>query len=416
MDAEARQFWTEKNLQLAEQGYRLLALAEKQSDSLNVNPYADLVFLGLLCMEDPAREDVKPAIAACHEAGIQIVMITGDHPRTASSIAADIGLIPARDDAAVIMGKDIKPADQMTPEDRELYRHTPIFARVSPRQKLDLIAVHQQAGSIVAMTGDGVNDAPALKKADIGVAMGQRGTQVAKEAADMVLKDDAFSTIVVAVEQGRIIFENIRKFVIYLLSCNISEVMVVFAASIVNAPMPILPLQILFLNLVTDVFPALALGVSRGNPQIMKNPPRSADEPILPGRGWASIGGYGLLLTASVLIAFTLAFQWLGFDTEKAVTVSFLTLATAQLWHIFNMRQARTQLWNNEIVRNPYVWGALGLCVVLLLAAVYVPVLSSVLKLTHPGTDGWLLIITAGFLTCLIGQAIKSLPVFVKKS
>jgi len=335
-------------------------------------------------------------------------MITGDHPKTAANIASSIGLTESGRDN-VIVGRDIKAYETMSRADKESYQKTPVFARVSPSQKLDLVAVHQEAGSVVAMTGDGVNDAPALKKADIGIAMGLRGTQVAQEAADMVLKDDAFSTIVVAVEQGRIIFENIRKFVIYLLSCNISEVMIVFAASIVNAPLPILPLQILFLNLVTDVFPALALGVGKGDSSIMLASPRPSDEPILPRSYWLSILGYGLLLTFSVLLAFGLAFKMLGMETNEAVTVSFLALAFAQLWHIFNMRARNTQLFNNDITRNPYVWGALGLCVILLILAVYLPFLAGVLELTNPGIGGWLLVLAASTLTCFAGQLLKLL-------
>jgi len=408
MSEKWKAFWLQKNTELAEQGYRVLAFAMKEEASIDADPYAGLTFMGLVCMEDPAREDVRQAIAACRDAGVRTVMITGDHPRTAANIASSIGLTePGRD--AVIIGKDIKAYEAMSPEDRQTYRDTPVFARVSPKQKLDLIAVHQEAGAVVAMTGDGVNDAPALKKADIGIAMGLRGTQVAQEAADMVLKDDAFSTIVVAVEQGRIIFQNIKKFVIYLLSCNISEVMIVFAASAVNATLPILPLQILFLNLVTDVFPALALGVGKGNPAIMKAKPRSSDEPILPAKGWFSIFGYGLLITFSVLLAFALAFKMLGMDEKQAVTVSFLTLALAQLWHIFNMRGRGTTLLDNEVVKNAFVWAALALCVALLLVAVYVPFFAGILSLTNPGLKGWLLILAASSLTCVIGQLSKLL-------
>jgi len=381
-------------------------IATREAESIETNPYEDLTFLGLVCMEDPARDDVQEAIRACRSAGVQIVMITGDHPKTAYSIASSVGLTETGRDN-VIVGKDIKPYEKMTPEDYQLYRNTPVFARVSPKQKLDLIAVHQAAGDIVAMTGDGVNDAPALKKADIGVAMGLRGTQVAREAADMVLKDDAFSTIVIAVKQGRIIFENIRKFIIYLLSCNISEIMVVFAASIVNAPLPILPLQILFLNLVTDVFPALALGAGRGNPGLMEKPPRPSSEPILSKRGWYSIFGYGALITFSVLLAFGLSYGILGMEQRQAVTVSFLTLALAQLWHVFNMRTNGTKLFKNEVVENPYIWAALGLCILLLLVVVYVPLLSEVLKLTNPGLSGWILIVVASLIPCLTGQICK---------
>ena len=406
MDDKCKAFWLQQNNELAEQGYRVLALAMKETESIKAEPYTGLTFVGLACMEDPAREDVRQAITACRNAGIQTVMITGDHPKTAANIASSIGLTESGRDT-VIIGKDIKAYEAMSQADKETYQQTPVFARVSPKQKLDLVAVHQQAGAIVAMTGDGVNDAPALKKADIGIAMGKRGTQVAQEAADMVLKDDAFSTIVVAVEQGRIIFENIRKFVIYLLSCNISEVMIVFAASVVNAPLPILPLQILFLNLVTDVFPALALGVGKGDSGIMQVRPRPSDEPILPKSCWLTILGYGASLTFSVLLAFGLAFKMLDMDTEQAVTVSFLTLAFAQLWHIFNMRSRGTHLFKNDITSNPYVWGALGLCVTLLILATYLPFLAGILKLVDPGIAGWVLVLAASSLTCLIGQLWK---------
>jgi len=183
--------------------------------------------------------------------------------------------------------------------------------------------------------------------------------------------------------------------------------MVVFATSIVDAPLPILPLQILFLNLVTDVFPALALGTGRGNPGLMKKPPRPSSEPILSKRGWYSIFGYGALITFSVLLAFGLSYRILGMEQRQAVTVSFLTLALAQLWHVFNMRTKGTKLFKNEVVENPYIWAALGLCILLLLVVVYVPLLSELLKLTNPGLKGWILIVVASLIPCLIGQICK---------
>jgi Ca2+-transporting ATPase len=279
---------------------------------------------------------------------------------------------------------------------------------VTPEQKLHLIALHQGAGSIVAMTGDGVNDAPALKKADIGIAMGKRGTEVAREAADMILKDDAFSTIVAAVEQGRVIFRNIRKFVLYLFSCNLSEILAVSLAAVANAPLPILPLQILYLNLVTDVFPALALGAGPGDRHVMERPPRDPKEPILTRRHWLAVGGYGTVITACVLGALAVALGPLEMPADKAVTISFLTLALAQLWHVFNMREHGSRFFGNDVTRNPFVWGALGLCVALLLAAVYVPGLATVLKVSNPGAGGWALAAGFSLLPFAIGQVVIS--------
>jgi Ca2+-transporting ATPase len=223
----------------------------------------------------------------------------------------------------------------------------------------------------------------------------------------MVLKDDAFSSIVVAIRQGRVIFQNIRKFVLYLLSCNISEIMVVSFASIVNAPLPIRPLQILFLNLVTDVFPALALGVGEGSEAIMDRPPRDPDEPIMTRQHWIAMGGYGALLTVAVLLSLFLAQNWLRMERDRAVSVSFLTLAFAQLWHVFDMRDRGSSFTRNDITQNIYVWGALVLCTALLLAAAYAPVLSDVLQVRPPGLDGWGVIMGMSLLPWAVAQVLK---------
>jgi Ca2+-transporting ATPase len=339
-------------------------------------------------------------------------MVTGDQPATAANVARPVGLPvgqafqPAV--GSTVHGSSLKDPHQLSEDDRQRLRQAAIFARVNPKQKLDLVGFYQSDGAVVAMTGDGVNDAPALKKADIGIAMGQRGTQVAREAADMVLKDDAFATIVHAIEQGRVIFGNIRKFVVYLVSCNISEVLVVALASLVAAPLPLLPLQILFLNLVTDVFPAMALGGGEGDPACMSQPPRDPKEEVVGRPQWLEIGGFGMLITAAVLIAFTLAYTWLKLDDIGAVTVSFLTLALAQLWNVFNMRDRGSRFWDNEVMRNPFVWGAVALCVILILLAVYVPLLGRILHLAHPGLAGWSLVVGMSLVPWLVGQAIKS--------
>jgi Ca2+-transporting ATPase len=356
---------------------------------------------------DPPRREVESAIEVCREAGIRIIMLTGDQPVTARHIGLALGLID-EDESQVIHGKELKDPEELSENARKRLLRAAIFARVNPKQKLDLITLHQTNGSVVAMTGDGVNDAPALKKADIGVAMGERGTQVAKEAADMVLRDDAFRTIAVAIEQGRAIFDNIRKFILFLLSGNVGEIMIVAFALLGGAPLPILPLQILYLNMIGDVFPALALGVGKGDPSKMKRPPRDPKEPLLTNRHWFAIGGYGLLIAFSVLTAFTLALTWLQLETKSAVTVSFLTLAFARLWHVFNMRDQGSAFLRNDITRNPFVWGALLLCVGLLLAAVFLPGLSLVLSMVRPSIEGWGLIISMSLIPWVIGQALKS--------
>jgi Ca2+-transporting ATPase len=408
-DAERVQ-WEEQSKDMAQRGLRVLALATKVVDTEEADPYAGLTFLGLVGLLDPPREEVRPALEAAQAAGVEVVMVTGDQPVTARNVARAVGLVKG-DDVRVVRGRYLADVGSLSAQERDRVLCTSIFARVSPKQKLDLIAAHQGTGAVVAMTGDGVNDAPALKKADIGVAMGKRGTQVAREAADMVLRDDAFSTIVVAIEQGRVILENIREFVLYLLSCNISEILVVALASIVSAPLPVRPLQILFLNLVTDVFPALALGVGEGDPSIMERPPRDPQEPIMTRRHWFAIAVYGLAITVSVLGSLALALAWLGMAEDRAVTVSFLTLACAQLWHVFNMRDRGTGFVGNAITRNPYIWGALAVCVLLLLGAVYVPVLAKVLAIVDPGLEGWGLVLGMSLIPWAVGQALKHVNV-----
>jgi Ca2+-transporting ATPase len=407
MESTNRQRWLDVNNHLAGQGLRVLGLATKTVDREDVAPYENLIFLGLLGLLDPPREEVGEAIASCQHAGIRVIMVTGDQPMTAQNIGLTLGLVNT-DEAHVVHGKDIQNPDELTEQDRKKLLKTQIFARVTPGQKLDLIALHQKNHAVVAMTGDGVNDAPALKKADIGVAMGQRGTQVAREAADMVLKDDAFKTIVVAIAQGRAIFENIRKFILFLLSGNVSEILIVGIAMLAGAPLPILPLQILYLNMLGDVFPALALGVGRGGPSKMEQPLRASDEAVLTPRHWVAIGGYGFLITGAVLGAFWLALTWLHMPTNHAVTVSFLSLAFARLWHVFNMRDPGSSFSRNDVTLNPLVWGALALCAALLILAVYLPGLSLVLDLTDPGRQGWLLILGASLIPWVVGQVLKT--------
>jgi len=331
-------------------------------------------------------------------------MMTGDQTATARHIGKIVGVLDDSDD--VIHGSELgigSAFDSVQPDSEQLLRAR-AFSRVSPQQKLDLIALHQNNGQIVAMTGDGVNDAPALKKADIGVAMGQRGTQVAREASEMVLQDDSFATIVSAIKQGRIIFSNIRLFALYLLSCNVSEVMIVGLAAVFGGALPLMPLQILFLNLVTDVFPALALGVGAGTNDMMSARPRPADEPLLGKREWLFVVIHGASITISVMGAFLIARYGFGLTGDAAVTVSFFTLALTQLWHIFNLRETGSKLFRNQITHNPFVWLALSLCVLILLVAFTVPQLAQVLNLTSISLPVWGLIGVASALPLLFGQ------------
>lgn len=376
--------WLDRIGQTAEAGYRLIGLACRTAPGITEETAFDgLALVGFASLLDPLRPDVAPAIAECREAGVRVVMMTGDHVGTARQIATQLGLggtgeITALTEDALAGLKfgtlDGEAADQLSRAD--------VFARVTPETKLRLVEQFQNQGHIVAMTGDGINDAPALKQADIGVAMGKRGTQVARDAAAVVLKDDAFASIVAAMRQGRIIFGNIRRFVIYLMSCNLSEILIVGLAIAAGLPAPLVPLQILFLNIVTDVFPAFALGLGEGDDKVMQRPPRDPSEQIVGRAHWIEIIVFGGLISAATLGAFSVALMGLELPVAQAVTIAFLTLALSQLWHVFNMRGSDEGMIFNSVTRNPAVFGALALCLGLLALAFLNPVLSDVLALS----------------------------------
>jgi P-type Ca2+ transporter type 2C len=399
MSDTLRAEWLQRVEQLGHHGLRVLACAMKDAASPDAPPFENLTFVGLIGLEDPARADVPHAIRACRQAGIRVIMVTGDHAVTARSVGRAVGLggVAPR----VVEGADVA---RLASADRGELMQANIFARVSPAEKLALVHTYQAAGEIVAMTGDGVNDAPALKRADIGVAMGLRGTDVAREAAAMVLLDDSFPTIVTAIHEGRVIFGNIRRFVAYLLSCNLSEILVVGLAILSTLPLPILPLQILYLNLVTDVFPAFALAMGEGERNVMQRPPRDPQEPILGRVQWVAIVMQGITLTVGAFGALVLSHLWLGLDDRSVVTVTFLTLAFAQLWHVFNMCDPDSPLIRNEVTRNPWVWGSLLLCTVLLVTPAYLPPLAHVLHLVQPDLRMWTVILIAGLAPLPIAQ------------
>ncbi|MDX1667157.1 MAG: cation-transporting P-type ATPase, partial [Saprospiraceae bacterium] len=380
---EDRKEWENKADELASDGLRTLGFAYREaSEKPEEEDFMhDLTFLGIAGFIDPPRSDVKDAIATCHNAGIQVVMVTGDHPKTALEIARQIGLVDKGETAKVVHGKDLEPPGSLSEEEQESLLATNVFARVTPAQKLDLIDLYQKHDRIVGMTGDGVNDAPALKKADIGIAMGIRGTEAAKEVADAILRDDRFTTIELAIKQGRIIFENIRKFVIYLLSSNLAEIISVAGASLSNLPLPLLPLQILYLNLVTDVFPALALGLGEGERKIMDRPPRDPKEPIMPRRKWISTIVYGLGITAGVLGITLYGNLYMKASKEIVNNMAFYTLVGAQLLNVLNLPGRDVSFFRNEVTTNLWVWGAILLCILLTAMGYFIPLLREVLSL-----------------------------------
>ncbi len=390
--------------QMATNGLRTLAFAcrkTKQKPGDDFIQEDKLTYMGIIGFQDPARKEVTPALYACQEAGIKVIMVTGDHPSTSLSIARQVNLVDSNYDL-VMTGKDLQNIDYKMAAEQLLACR--VFARVNPAQKLSLIDFYQQHGDVVGMTGDGVNDAPALKKSDIGIAMGLRGTAVAAEAADMVLKDDSFASIVYAIGQGRVIFENIRKFIVFLMSCNMSEIFVVTFAGFLGLSTPLLPLQILFLNIITDVFPALAVGVGKENNNVMKMKPRDPKMPILQSKDWKQIVFYGLVMTAAVLSIYAYSMTALSLSQTVANTITFYALSLAQLLHVFNLHSGKRNFFNNEITQNKYIWLAIVVCIMIMFATYYVPVLNQVLSIgVIDGTALWLIIL-GGFLPLAIIQ------------
>jgi P-type Ca2+ transporter type 2C len=408
LDENQRQKLVETNERFAAEGMRVLAVGvskdyggDGSEASINEVIGKGIEMLGLVGIIDPPREDVKQAIRETQEAGIRVIMITGDHPRTAKTIAEQVGIDST---GQVITGREM---DKMSDEElAEKIIHTSIFARVSSENKIHIVNALNIDNEVTAMTGDGVNDAPALKAADIGVAMGIRGTEVARDASDMILLDDRYSTIEDAVREGRVIFDNIEKFVYFLFSCNVIEILVVFLTIILGMPLPVLALQILWLNLVVDVFPAISLAWEPGEPDIMKRKPRDPQESIINRPFLMKILGNGFIIGLGSFAVFSLAlFQ--GFDVITARTMAFTTMAFGQFMHVFNVRQKDTFGLNRSVLKNRYLLGALLISGSLQLAAVYLPVLNKVIG-TVPITAGhWVYIITGSVLPTLAIQGFR---------
>ncbi|WP_439696846.1 cation-translocating P-type ATPase [Mucilaginibacter sp. AW1-7] len=413
LDNESRNAILLKSEKMAASGLRVLAFAYRLDDALTRHNYLnDLIYIGMAGFIDPPRIDIKGAILACRNAGIKVVMITGDHPQTALNIARKVGLIDGNS-KDVITGKELPENASLTKAWIQRVLGTAVFARTSPRQKLEIAEVFQQAGFVVAMTGDGVNDAPALKKADVSIAMGQRGTQVAKETASIILKDDSFTSIARAVAHGREIFQNIQKFVVYLVSCNLSEIFIVTILGVITPAATLLPLQILFLNMVTDIFPALALGLGTGDTTVMLRPPRDPQKDIITNKKWRVIALYAVVVASTVILAVVYASKVLHSDDSTCNNVAFITLTFAQLFHVFNMSSKGSGFLNNEITRNKWVWIAILLCSGLILMVYAVPGLRLVLGLSVLPFKVWLTAICVSLLPLAIFQVHKAIQKMV---
>jgi Ca2+-transporting ATPase len=381
LDAPDRERILKTNNELASRALRVLGLAYRRLDKTTDEYSAsgierDLTFTGLIAMIDPPREEVKSAIARCEAAGIKTVMITGDHKNTAVAIAEELGFYRAG--SVSLTGEEL---DRIG--DEEFYgkaEDIAVYARVSPEHKLRIVRAWRSRKEVVAMTGDGVNDAPAVKEADIGVAMGITGTDVTKEVSDMVVTDDNFASIVAAVEEGRGIYDNIRKFIHYLLSCNAGEILVMFAASLVGLPSPLLPVQILWVNLVTDGLPALALGMDPVAADIMARPPRPSDEAVVTKTNAYIMLAQGAFIAACSLSAFLFVVFVENGTLARARTAAFFVLSVSQLFHSFNCRSNTESLFKIGLLTNKKLIAAVLVSALLQLSVLYIPIFSRIFQ------------------------------------
>jgi P-type Ca2+ transporter type 2C len=412
LDDEDRSRILEANDRMTKDALRVLAVAFRVARDLPAEMNGDrleneLIFVGLIGMIDPPRPEVPEALKKAEHAGIRTIMITGDYPKTAQAIAESIGLM--KPGHQVLTGAQI---DQMDDADlQEEIAQTDVFARVSPENKVRIVEALRNHDEVVAMTGDGINDAPALKQADIGVAMGLAGTDVAREAADMVLTDDNYASIVAAVEQGRIIYSNIRKFVFYLLSCNVAEIVVIFTSTLAGLASPLAPIQLLWLNLITDGAPALALGTEAGDPDTMTQSPRPKGESII-NRDMK----IGVVIQTLFIAGVTLGAYWIGLQTfpapldeynALAATMAFITLSTSELIRAFTARSETVSIFRIGVFSNRYMNLAVMSSMVLLLAVIYVPFLQGIFKTVPLDLDHWLIILPLIFLPAVAAELTK---------
>ena len=400
---EANDAMTADALRVLGMAYRVVREAPA-SDSVSVDELEkELIFVGLAGMIDPPREEVRQAMLKAEHAGIRTVMITGDYPNTAKAVAQTIGLLQPGHE--VLTGADL---DQMS-DDRlknEIER-VDVFARVSPEHKMRIVDALQANGEVVAMTGDGVNDAPAIKRSNIGIAMGITGTDVAKETADMVLTDDNYASIVDAVEQGRVIYSNIRKFVYYLLSCNLAEIASIFIGMLVTKNSPLTAIQLLWLNLITDGAPALALGTEKGDPDIMSQPPRPPKEPIINRFMQVGILTQTVAITAVTLAAYFLGLKLHPAQPEFAETMAFITLSASELFRAYTSRSERYPLFMTRVFGNKNMNYAFLSSMALLLAVVYIPFLNTIFNTVPLGWRQWEVMLPLLLIPSIVAELVK---------
>ena len=403
LDPETRALLMTRNHALAADALRVVALAYTTHQRPDTDSISRLTFITLVGIVDPPAPNVAATITQLEAAGIRTLMITGDQKATAQAVARHIGL--AGDDGVFLDARELAALnpDQLT----EAVTRTAGFARITPDQKLAIVTALQQRGEIVAMIGDGVNDAAALRKADVGVAMGLRGTDVAKETAGVVLQDDRFGTIAAAVEEGRIIYDNIRKFIFYLFSCNLAEIMIIAIATVAALPLPLLPLQILWLNLVTDTFPALALAIEPGDPDVMRRRPRAPAAALLSRALLKSMLLYAALIAAVTLVSLLWALRTSAPGDARVVTVAFSTLALAQLFHLGNARSQRHVVHWQRALANRYAVGAVVLVIALQLLAVYSRPFARLLGTVPLSANDWLVIVVLAALPGAVGQLLR---------
>ena len=398
------------NRDLGRAGLRVLAVARRHLDELPAEVSAetterDLTLVGLVAMTDPARPEVRLAVEKARRAGIRTMMITGDYLDTARAIAHEVGLL--RPNGEALTGVELN--DISDEQLAERIEDVDVFARVSPRHKVRIIEALKARDHVVAMTGDGVNDAPALKRADIGVAMGITGTDVSKETADMVLTDDNYASIVSAVEQGRIIYSNIRKFVYYLISCNLAEIMVIFLATLASRSQPLTAIQLLWLNLLTDGAPALALGMESGDPDIMEQPPRPVREPIINRFMVVGTIVQTIAITVVVLTAYFLGLAWEPSNSLLAQTMAFVMLSASELVRAYTARSERTSLFFLGVFSNKYMQYAVLLSIVLLLSVVYIPFLQPIFGTVPLRVQEWTVVLPLLFVPAIAAEITKAI-------